>query len=168
MLFIRVTPSRITPVSSLNSGISAAEVCAAIFCASYFVKDFMKQQKLKDRATKIGLSLRVWCEFASVPGMYIHESEASNFANGRYCPAEKAKTLLAALVTIEDLVESTVVKIALTDAANIRAAIARLAEVRRNPATAPYVGRAAATAPYDATHTTSASASAILATPLEK
>ena len=125
-------------------------------------------KSIKERASRIGFPHRVWGRLASTPQSIIYPQNISNWLAGDVTSRDKQDRLMAVLESVEDLVTSTVVKVDLTDAANVRAAIARLAEIRRNPATAPYVGRAAATATYDATHTSSASASAILATPLDK
>jgi hypothetical protein len=108
-----------------------------------------KYKDAKERAFKIGLLTRVWAQLASLPKSTVHASELSLFLSGGALSVEKQERVFDALTDVEDLCNSTVVKVDLSDAANVRAAIARLAEVRRNPAQAPWKFRGVEV-PHDA------------------
>jgi hypothetical protein len=87
-------------------------------------------KSIKERAARIGLPHRVWSRLASTPDSKIYEQNLSNWLCGDKTSDSKVKRLMAVLVSVEDLVNSTSVRPDLSDADNVRAALQNLQEKR--------------------------------------
>jgi hypothetical protein len=129
-------------------------------------------KSIKERAARIGLPHRVWSRLASTPDSKIYEQNLSNWLCGDKTSDSKVKRLMAVLVSVEDLVNSTSVRPDLSDADNVRAALQNLQEKREKQsqvAEAGWTPRAAAVRDFESlTEENSQYVKAILATPLEK
>jgi hypothetical protein len=129
-------------------------------------------KSIKERAARIGLPHRVWSRLASTPDSKIYEQNLSNWLCGDKTSDSKVKRLMAALVSVEDLVVSVVVRPDLSDADVVRLALQRLQEKREQKSHVAEVGwtpRAAVVRDFESLKEDSLNAvKNILATPLEK